>query len=94
MSVRDCGEVFDALRFRQDNACHAWHVAEREVFVQPAPNPSSIVPAFLTAAESLGIPTFADQNGVMQEGSGGAAITNVRIRDGRRLKPALVIPGQ
>jgi choline dehydrogenase len=56
-----------------------------EVFVQPAPNPSSIAPAFLRAAESLSIPTFADQNGVMQEGSGGAAITNVRIRDGRRL---------
>jgi choline dehydrogenase len=56
-----------------------------EVFVQPAPNPSSIAPAFLTAAESLGIPSFADQNGVMQEGSGGGAITNVRIRDGRRL---------
>src|SRR6267142_349149 len=56
-----------------------------EVFVQPAPNPSAIAPAFLRAAEFLGIPTFADQNGVMQEGSGGAAITNVRIRDGRRL---------
>ena len=56
-----------------------------EVFVQPAPNPSSIAPAFLRAAESIGIPTFADQNGVMQEGPGGAAITNVRIRDGRRL---------
>jgi choline dehydrogenase len=56
-----------------------------EVFVQPAPNPGSIVPAFLKAAESLGIPTYADQNGVMQEGPGGAAITNVRIRDGRRL---------
>jgi choline dehydrogenase len=59
--------------------------SEGEVFVQPAPNPSPIAPAFLRAAESLGIPTFADQNGVMQEGSGGAAITNVRIRDGRRL---------
>jgi choline dehydrogenase len=56
-----------------------------EVFVQPAPNPDSIAPAFLKAAESLGIRTFADQNGVMQEGPGGAAITNVRIRDGRRL---------
>src|ERR1700676_481959 len=56
-----------------------------EVFVQPAPNPNSIAPAFLKAAESLGIPTFADPNGVMQEGPGGAAITNVRIRDGRRL---------
>jgi choline dehydrogenase len=56
-----------------------------EVFVQPAPNPGSIAPAFLKAAGSLGIPTFADQNGVMQEGPGGAAVTNVRIRDGRRL---------
>jgi choline dehydrogenase len=56
-----------------------------DVFVQPAPDPSPIAAAFLKAAESLGIPTFADQNGVMQEGPGGAAITNVRIRDGRRL---------
>jgi choline dehydrogenase len=80
--------VLDIYRRIED-----WHGApdpERrgsggEVFVQPAPNPSSIAPAFLRAAESLGIPTFADQNGVMQEGPGGAAITNVRIRDGRRL---------
>jgi choline dehydrogenase len=56
-----------------------------EVFVQPAPDPGPIAPAFLKAAASIGIPTFADQNGVMQEGPGGAAITNVRIRDGRRL---------
>jgi choline dehydrogenase len=83
--------VLDIYRRIED-----WHGApdpERrgsggEVFVQPAPNPSSIAPAFLRAAESLGIPTFADQNGVMQEGPGGAAITNVRIRDGRRLNIA------
>ncbi|PRD43114.1 oxidoreductase [Phyllobacterium phragmitis] len=56
-----------------------------EVFVQPAPDPHPIAPAFLKAAEALGIPTFADQNGVMQEGGGGGAITNVRIRDGMRL---------
>jgi choline dehydrogenase len=80
--------VLDIYRRIED-----WHGApdpERrgsggEVFVQPAPNPSSIAPAFLRAAESLGIPTFADQNGVMQEGPGGAAITDVRIRNGRRL---------
>src|SRR6202521_312829 len=46
-----------------------------EVFVQAAPNPSPIAPAFLPAAESLGIPSFADQNGVMQEGSGGGGDT-------------------
>ncbi|TPM22533.1 FAD-dependent oxidoreductase [Mesorhizobium sp. B2-3-5] len=59
-----------------------------EVFVQPAPDPNPLAPAFLKAAESLGIPVFEDQNGIMQEGSGGAAISNVRIRDGRRLNAA------
>lgn len=84
----DYRHILDIYRRIED-----WHGApdpERrgsggEVFVQPAPNPGSIAPAFLEAAESRGIRTFADQNGVMQEGSGGAAITNVRIRDGRRL---------
>jgi choline dehydrogenase len=55
------------------------------VFVQPAPNPNPMAPAFLKAAEGSGIRVFDDQNGVMQEGPGGASITNVRIRDGRRL---------
>jgi choline dehydrogenase len=55
------------------------------VFVQPAPNPNPMAPAFLKAAEASGIQVFEDQNGVMQEGPGGASITNVRIRDGRRL---------
>jgi choline dehydrogenase len=55
------------------------------VYVQPAPNPNPIASAFLKAAEAYGIQAFDDQNGVMQEGAGGAAITNVRIRDGRRL---------
>ena len=54
------------------------------VFVQPAPNPHPLAKAFLAAAAARGIPTFEDQNGVMQEGPGGGAITNVRIRDGRR----------
>src|SRR5258708_4713128 len=55
------------------------------VYVQPAPNPNPIASAFLKAAEAYGIQAFEDQNGIMQEGPGGAAITNVRIRDGRRL---------
>jgi len=84
----DYRHVLDIYRRIED-----WHGipdAERrgsggEVFVQPAPDPNPIASAFLKAAESIGIPTFADQNGVMQEGPGGAAITNVRIRDGRRL---------
>jgi choline dehydrogenase len=55
------------------------------VFVQAAPDPNPMAPAFLEATERIGIPTFADQNGILQEGPGGGAVTNVRIRDGRRL---------
>jgi choline dehydrogenase len=55
------------------------------VFVQPPPNPNPLAHAFLSAAQSLGFPVFADQNGILQEGPGGGALTNIRIRDGRRL---------
>jgi choline dehydrogenase-like flavoprotein len=55
------------------------------VYVEPACDPNLIAPAMLEAVRSLGIPTFDDQNGEMMEGGGGAAIANVRIRDGRRL---------
>src|SRR6516165_9963129 len=55
------------------------------VHVEPARDPNPIAPAMLEAARSLGIPTFDDQNGEMMEGNGGAAITNVRIHEGRRL---------
>ncbi len=55
------------------------------VFVQPAPDPNPIAPAMLDAARSVGIPTFADQNGALMEGGGGCALANVRIRDGKRL---------
>jgi choline dehydrogenase len=55
------------------------------VYVEPACDPNLIAPAMLEAVRSLGIPTFDDQNGEMMEGRGGAAIANVRIRDGRRL---------
>src|SRR6202011_1563297 len=55
------------------------------VYVEPARDPNPIAPAMLEAARSLGIPAFDDQNGKMMEGDGGAAIANVRIRDGRRL---------
>ena len=58
------------------------------LFVQPAPKPNPMAPAFLKGAHSIGIETFADQNGALMEGPGGAAITNVRIRDGRRLSTA------
>jgi choline dehydrogenase len=53
--------------------------------VEPARDPNPIVRAMLEAARSLGIPTFDDHNGEVMEDEGGAAIANVRIRDGRRL---------
>jgi choline dehydrogenase len=55
------------------------------VHVEPAQDPHPVSWALLDGARSAGIPTFDDQNGAMMEGDGGAAIANVRIRDGRRL---------
>ena len=54
------------------------------VFVQQAPDPSPLAPATLDAARSLGIPTFENQNGRMMEGPGGAAIEDIRSRNGKR----------
>jgi choline dehydrogenase len=55
------------------------------VFVQPAPDPNPIAPAMVEGARSVGIPTFENHNGRMMEGSGGAAILDLRIRNGQRL---------
>jgi choline dehydrogenase len=48
----------------------------------------------LSAAAELGIPTFDSPNGQMMEGAGGAAITDVLVREGRRhsLFRAYVLP--
>jgi choline dehydrogenase len=54
------------------------------LFVQEVPNPNPIAPAFVQACESIGIPGYADMNGEMMEGAGGAALANVRIKDGMR----------
>ncbi len=55
------------------------------VYVAPAANPQPTATLMLEAARSLGIPTFDSPNGAMMEGDGGAAINDLRIRDGRRL---------
>ncbi|MGF6228826.1 choline dehydrogenase [Inquilinus ginsengisoli] len=55
------------------------------VHVEPARDPHPVAWAMLEGARSVGIPTYDDQNGALMEGEGGAAIANVRIRDGRRL---------
>ena len=55
------------------------------VHVQQVTKPSAMASAFLEAAETVGIPTFSDHNGAMMESAGGAALSNYRSRDGRRL---------
>lgn len=55
-----------------------------KVWVQPAKDPNPIAPAMVTAAASVGIPSFDDHNGAMMEGPGGCSIANTAIKDGRR----------
>ncbi|PCD02956.1 oxidoreductase [Sphingomonas spermidinifaciens] len=54
------------------------------VWVQPAADPSPIAHALLDAAGELGIPTYDSPNGAMMENEGGAAISDMLVRDGRR----------
>src|SRR5262245_18050977 len=54
------------------------------VFVQPQHNPTPAVRALFEAIHSLGIPIFENQNGRMMEADGGAAVADMRIRDGKR----------
>jgi choline dehydrogenase len=54
------------------------------VFVQPAPDPNPLAPATVEGARSVGIPTFENPNGRMMEGDGGASISDVRARNGKR----------
>src|SRR5260370_21971669 len=55
------------------------------VFVQSAPDPNPIAPAMVEAARSIGMPTFDSNNGRLMEGTGGASISDLRVRDGKRL---------
>jgi choline dehydrogenase len=54
------------------------------IWVQPAADPSPVAYAMLDAASEMGIPRFDNPNGRMMEGEGGAAITDMLVRDGRR----------
>lgn len=70
-----------------------WHGAPDEgrrgkdgpVYVAPAANARHTAHALLDAARLRGIPVFDSPNGAMMEGDGGAAINDLRVRDGRRL---------
>lgn len=54
------------------------------VFIQPAPDPNPIAPAMVEGACSVGLPSFANQNGRMMEGHGGASIVDLNVQDGKR----------
>ena len=54
------------------------------IYVGSAPDPQPVAVAMVEAARSLGLPTFDSPNGEMMEGRGGAAITDLLVRDGRR----------
>ncbi len=54
-------------------------------YVAPARDPKPTATLMLEAARSIGVPTFDSPNGAMMEGDGGAAINDLRIRDGKRL---------
>lgn len=54
------------------------------IYVQPKCNPHPVGPIVLEAAKCLGIGHFDQANGKMMEGKGGAAIIEVRARDGKR----------
>jgi choline dehydrogenase len=54
------------------------------VWCQPASNPHPLAPAMLAACKSLGMPVLDDLNGAREEGSGGYAMMNQIIREGRR----------
>lgn len=52
--------------------------------IQPSPNHNSIEPLLVTAARSIGVPTFESPNGKMSDEGPGAASIDVIIRDGSR----------
>jgi len=54
------------------------------VWCQPAANPHPLAPALLAACRSMNLPVLDDQNGAREEGTGGFALMNQIIRDGRR----------
>jgi choline dehydrogenase len=54
------------------------------VWCQPAQNPHPAAPAMLAACRSLGFPVLDDLNGAREVGSGGFALMNQIIREGRR----------
>ncbi|MFG1929034.1 GMC family oxidoreductase [Mycobacterium sp. NPDC048908] len=55
------------------------------IIVQPAPGVHPMAPSVLDAARAIGIPTYQSPNGRLMEGLRGAAISDLRWRDDKRL---------
>ena len=55
------------------------------VFVQPAPEVHPLATATVAAARAIGIPSYQSPNGRLMEDARGAAIADLRWREGKRL---------
>jgi choline dehydrogenase len=54
------------------------------LFVEPAPDPHPMALAMLEGCRSIGIPVYGNVNGRMMESEGGASISEIRVRNGKR----------
>ncbi len=54
------------------------------VHVETVRDPQPVAVAMVEAAKSLGMPAFESPNGIMMEGRGGVALTDLIVKDGRR----------
>lgn len=77
-------EIYRRIENWQGTPDPAYRGQSGPVWVQPASDPSPIAYAMLDAAREIGIPTFEHPNGLMMEGPGGASISDMLVRDGRR----------
>lgn len=77
-------EIYRRIENWQGTPDPAFRGTGGPVWVQPAPSPSPIALAMLEAARELHIPVFDHPNGSMMEQTGGAAITDMLVRNGRR----------
>lgn len=87
-------DIYRRIENWQGIADPAYRGTGGPVWVQPPGDPSPLAGAMLDAAEELGIPRFQSPNGRMMEAAGGAAYTDMLVRDGKRhsLYRAYVLP--
>ncbi|HWT99084.1 MAG TPA: GMC family oxidoreductase N-terminal domain-containing protein [Terriglobales bacterium] len=77
-------KVYRRIENWQGEADAARRGSNGPLIIEPAQDPHPLNFAMLEAFAATGIPIYADQNGAMMEGSGGGALCNLCIREGRR----------